>query len=428
MHRAVLIGAIFGMAALPTAAHAKYRQGRCGAFTVAVIPDTQNYVDYKHQKAAGYPIDAADLFYAQMRYVADHARSAGGDIVFATHMGDIWQHYSRWTDPAHEMRGFKAMPNAMSSEVAEGPRKETLSLEIPAAVKGYRLIAGKLPFSVVPGNHDYDALWTDPAHPPRPERKDALKTGTRHLGGFTGYLSAFSNQSEFFKGQPWYVESHDGGADSAQVFTAGQCRFLHIGLQFDAPDASLAWAERVIRRYPGLPTIVTTHKYLDRDGTRADTPELDQSVLDPRDNNPQMLWDEFISQHDQIFLVLSGHIGGQGYSVDRNLNGRPVYQMMADYQGRWQVAKDAGFKGSGATVGDGWMRLLTFNLDTDRPGIRARTYSTYYRKFSTEMKDYASWYKAHEGQAQLSDADYLKRDDFTIPLDDFHRRFGAVAQ
>lgn len=407
------------LAALPAAAHA----GTCGTFTVAVIPDTQNYVDYKHQKAAGYPIDAADLFYEQMRYVADHARSAGGDIVFATHLGDIWQHYSRWTDPAHELRGFKAMPNAMSSEVAEGPRKETLGFEIPSAVKGYRLIAGKLPFSVVPGNHDYDALWTDPAHPPQPERKDALRTGIRHLGGFTGYLSAFSSGSEFFKGQPWYVDSHDGGADSAQVFTAGQCRFLHIGLQFDAPDASLAWAERVIHRFPGLPTIVTTHKYLDRDGSRADTPELDQSVLDPRDNNPQMVWDEFVSRNDQIFLVLSGHIGGQGYSAHTNLYGHPVHQMMADYQGRWQVAKDAGFTGSGATVGDGWMRLLTFSLDGARPSIRVRTYSTFYRKFSTELKDYAAWYKAHDGQSGLSDADYLARDDFTIPLDGFRQRF-----
>jgi hypothetical protein len=412
-----------------TPANAKSALGEtCGEFTVAVIPDTQNYLDYTHQKAAGYPIDAVDLFHEQMRYIADNARSAGGDIVFATHVGDIWQHYSRWMDPAHELRGFKSMPNSMSSEVAESPREETLSFEIPNAVKGFRLIAGELPFSVVPGNHDYDALWTDPDHPPQPHRTDSLKIGMRHLGGLTGYHSAFSDKSEFFAGQPWYVDSHDGGADGAQIFTAGQCHFLHIGLQFDAPDTSLAWATRVIKRFPGLPTIISTHKYLDRDGHRADTPGLDMSILDHRDNNPQMVWDEFISLHDQIFLVLSGHIGGQGYSIDSNLNGHQVHQMMADYQGRWQVAKEAGLERRGATVGDGWMRLLTFRLDTDEPNIRVRTYSTYYKAFSSELEEYASWYKAHEGQSTLSDEDYLKRDDFTIQLTDFRKRFSATGR
>ncbi|MEA1015545.1 serine/threonine protein phosphatase [Sphingosinicella sp. LY1275] len=412
------------LAAAPVAPAVSYRSGACGDFTIAVIPDTQNYLDYRHQKAAGYPIEAANLFFEQMRYVADNARSAGGDIVFATHVGDVWQHYSRWSDPAHELRGFKSMPNAMTSQVAAGPRPETLSFEIPNAVKGFSLIAGKLPFSVVPGNHDYDALWTDPTHPPQPEREGRLKIGIRHLGGLTGYLSAFSDQSEFFKGQPWYAGSHDDGADSAQIVTAGQCRLLHIGLQFDAPDASLAWAERTIRRHPGLPTIVTIHKYLDRDGKRADTPALDLSILDHRDNNPQMVWDEFVSRHDQIFLVLSGHIGGQGYSVDANLNGRPVHQVMADFQDRSQVAKQAGVK-SGGAIGDGWMRLLKFRLDDAKPNIEVRTYSTHYRKFSSELKDYAAWYKAREGQAALSDEAFLARDSFVIPLDDFHARFGG---
>ncbi|MBB4838563.1 hypothetical protein HNP52_001632 [Sphingomonas kyeonggiensis] len=399
-------------------------QPKCGQFTIAMIPDTQNYTDYTHQKAAGYPLDGVELFYEQMRWIAANARSAGGDIVFATQVGDVWQHYSEWTDPEHEARGFKAMPNSGSSEVAEGPRKETRAFEIPAAIRGFEILKGKLPFSVVPGNHDYDALWTDPAYPPQPERKDSLRIGLRHLGGLDGFRSAFSDQSEFFKGQPWYVDAHDGGADSAQLFTVGKCRFLHIGLQFDAPDASLAWAKRVLHRFPGVPTIVSTHKYLDRDGSHADTPALDQSILDHRDNNPQMVWDKLISENDQIFLVLSGHIGGQGYSVDRNLAGHEVHQMLADYQGRWQVAKELGWKNANATLGDGWMRLLTFRLDGSKPSVRVRTWSTFYKKFSTELPDYAAWYKAHEGMAKLSDAEYLKRDDFSFELPDYQARFG----
>lgn len=297
------------------------------------------------------------------------------------------------------------------------PKVHTRGYEIPVAVKAFELIAGKLPFSVVPGNHDYDALWTDPAHPPQPDLK---KPGVRHVGGLNGYRSAFSDKSKFFINQPWYVSSHDGGADSAQIFTTGQCRFLHIGLQYHAPDASLAWASGVIRRYPGVPTIVSTHDYLGRDGKRNVAYNPDNSILDPHDNNPEMIWDKFISRNDQIFLVLSGHVGGQGFSIDRNRSGNPVYQMMADYQGRGQTAKDAG---TAADVGDGWLRLLKFRLDGARSSIDVRTYSTHYGKFASEIPDYAAWYKAHDGQARLSDRDYVARDEFTIELGDFHRRF-----
>lgn len=386
---------------------ASYTQGNCGEFTVAMIPDTQNYVDYRHQRWSGFPFDASEQFYQQMRWVGDNAASSGGDIVFATHVGDIWQHYSKWMDPVHAARGFRWMPNG-GSEVAISPKVHTRSFEIPVAVQAFQLIAGKLPLSVVPGNHDMDALWTDPAHPPRPELG---KQGVRHIGGLTGFLSAFSDRSEFFAGQPWYVASHDGGADSAQIFAAGQCRFLHIGLQYHAPDASLAWAANVIRRYPGLPTIVSTHDYLGRDGRRHLNSNPRNSLLDPLDNDPQMIWDEFITRNDQIFLVLSGHVGGQGFSVDLNHSGNPVYQIMADYQGRGQTAKEAGVDGS---VGDGWLRLLKFRLDGDQPRIEVRTYSTHYGKFASEIPQYSVWYKEHDRQAHLSDEDYLKRDEFSI--------------
>lgn len=419
---AALVVALALLPAAPAEA-AGYRDGNCGTFTVAVIPDTQNYVDYRHQKWSGYAFDAVEQFYGQMQYIAANARSNGGDIVFASHVGDLWQHYSEWMDPEHEARGFKWMPNLYGSEVARSPKVHVRGYEIPAVEQGFRLVQGRLPFSVVPGNHDYDALWTDPAHPPTtdPETGKGVN-GVRHLGGLTGYKSIFSDQSSFFSGQPWYVASHDDGADSAQVFTAGECSFLHIGLQYHAPDASLAWAADVIASHPGLPTIVTTHDYLDRDGTRNVRSNPQNSVLDPLDNSPGMIWDDFISRHDQVFMVLSGHISGQAYSVDRTRNGREVHQVMADYQARGKSIADVGGRGA---LGDGWMRLLEFNLDAAAPQVRVRTYSPLYGKHASEIPEYAQWYKAGEGQGDATDAEFLARDEFVIPLVDFHQRFGA---
>lgn len=392
-------------------------------FTVAVIPDTQNYADYRHQKAEGFAFDAAEIFLGQMRYIAANAANAGGDIVFATAVGDMWQHGSLLIDPEHEKRGFKRIDNPYFDPWIL-PTEKTRSFEMPLIRNGYRLIAGVLPFSVVPGNHDYDAQWTDSRHPAQPDAKDFSGWGVLHVGGVGNFQSVFSDRSEFFRKKSWYVSSHQGGADSAQIFSAGGYRFLHIGLQFDAPDDSLAWAASVIRRYPGLPTIVSTHNYLDPSGERRAGPGNDNSLVDPQDNNPQQVWETFISRHDQIFMVLCGHRTSNGLRIEPNRSGHPVYQILSDYQSRQQTAKAAGVKPVGGGIGDGWLRLMQFDMSPAEPAVHVRTYSTHYGKFSTELSEYAQWYKADE-QPALTDEEFGARDDFKLRLEGFRERFGA---
>jgi 3',5'-cyclic AMP phosphodiesterase CpdA len=368
-------------------------------FTIAVIPDTQNYTDYTHQKAAGFPFDASQIFLEQMSYIAAHAQSAGGDIAFVTSMGDIWQHQTAWMDPAHEARGLARAKNAFWDPIT-APAKQTREFEIPLALRGYRMLIGRVPFSVVPGNHDYDAMWTHQTRAAAPGLNPRT-AGALHTGGLTNFTRAFSPRSEFFKDRAWYVAANDDGGDSAQIFDAGGYRFLHIGLQFDAPNASIAWAASVIARYPGLPTIVSTHNYLDNDGGRKTDPVADNHALDAEANTPEMVCDKLISRHDQIFLVLCGH-RGHAFSVDRNRAGHEVYQVMSNYQGRRQTAIAAGLA-EGDGIGDGWMRLLVFDLTSDVPSIHVRTWSTHYKRFGTEAQD-----------------------DFLIPLTGFKLRFGST--
>jgi hypothetical protein len=396
------------------------------SFTIAVLPDTQNYLDYTHQKAENFPFDASELFLGQMKFVAGNLQSQGGDIAFVTSLGDVWQHQTLKMDPEHEARGFKAVPNAIL-DPHTAPTSKARSVEMPMARRGFEMIAGKVPFSVVPGNHDYDAMWTHsvPEGGPSYDPKDVTKLGMLHLGGLNNFRSVFGADTAFFKGQPWYVASHDGGADSAQIFTAGGYRFLHIGLQFDPPNASLEWAASVLERYPGLPTIISTHDYMNNAGQRLPNPIIDASAADPQDNSPQMVWDKLISQHDQIFLVLCGHEYGQALRTDDNKFGHDVYQVLADYQNRGQTATDAGVK-TAVGIGDGWLRLMTFELGGATPSIKVRTYSTHYKKHSTEAPSYAQWYKAKE-KPQLSDDEFLRQDEFRIELSDFRARFGQPA-
>lgn len=393
-------------------------------FTIAVIPDTQNYIDYTHQTAEGFPFDANRMFLDQMQYIADHVQGAKGDIAFVTSLGDVWQHQTLAIDPEHEARGFKRVDNpVMDAHFAPSPK--VLAIEMPTAREGFRKLAGKVPFSVVPGNHDHDAMWTDANHPPAKVVKSMEDVGMLHAGGLKNFKSVFSDKSEFFKGKDWYVDSYNDGANSAQVFTAGGYRFLHIGLQFDPPNDALEWAASVVKKFPGLPTMVSTHDYLDNSGARVPNPIIDNHAVDPLDNSPQMMWDKFISQHDQIFLVLCGHEHGQALRVDDNRFGNKVYQVLSDYQERGQTAKEAGVKLSwGEGIGDGWMRLMTFDMAQVTPVIQVQTYSTHYKKRSTETPEYAAWYKARE-KPKMSDAEFHAQDDFKIELVDFRKRFGA---
>jgi len=403
-------------------------------FTIAVLPDTQNYLDYTHQTAEGFPFEASELFLEQMQYVADNLESAGGEIAFVTSLGDVWQHQTLAIDEDHKARGFRVAASPVM-DAYFAPTEKTKTVEMPKAHEGFSLIAGKTPFSVVPGNHDYDSMFTDSKFPPKaisPMEVDPndlrASLGVVHPAGLDNFRSVFGADTAFFKDQPWYVASNDGGADSAQVFEAGGYRFLHIGLQFDPPDASLEWAASVIAQYPGLPTIVSTHDYMTKEGERVPNPIVDGHAVDPVHNNPEMVWEKLISQEEQIFLVLCGHEHGQAWRVDDNAAGHKVWQVLADYQDRGQTAIDAGVKSAWPVgIGDGWMRLMSFEMGADVPLMKVATYSTYYRKASRETEEYAAWYKADE-KPELSDEAYHDEDDYSITLEDFRARFDATAR
>ncbi len=402
-------------------------------FTIAAIPDTQHYLDYTRQTAEGFALDAADQFLAQMRYISANARSSGGEIAFAIHLGDVWQHQSMAMDDEHEQAGFKAIENPWLSGLVHTHPDKVFGVEIPIAREGFRILADAgLPFGVVPGNHDHDAMWSAEGWPPEPDpgkvQMTAESLGMLHAGGLDNFRSVFGADSEFFKDKHWYISAHDGGSSSAQRFRAGGYTFLHLALDMSPKDDVLAWAAGVIEQNQGLPTIVTTHDYLSARGLREAVPIIDFHKVDPRHNNAEMLWNKFISQQPQIFLVLSGHQHGQGQRVDSNAGGGQVFQLLADYQERGQSGLDAGQPIDQSTrrpsgIGDGWLRLMAFDFSGDSATVAVSTYSTHYEIQSTDLENYASWYRDHE-QPDMTDQEFVEADNFTLELSDFYQRFG----
>jgi len=384
-------------------------------FSMIVIPDTQNAVDYRRQKAMGFAIDSRDIFIEQMTSIANKGMSKGGNLAFVTSVGDVWQHQTKAIDPVHDKRNFPKLDDPKYNGVIEITDK-TKTIEIPTAISGYQQLShANIPFGVVPGNHDYDAAWFE-------------NTNRVHIGGLTNFLSAFSNNSDFYKDKPWYVANYNGGTSSAQIFSGGGYKFLHFSLEMQPSDDVLGWMQTVVDENQGLPTIISTHDYLNVGGERKSHPVLDLALAEPEfHNSPEQLWQKFIRKNTQIFMVLCGHQLGQALRIDNNDAGYPVYQILANFQGRGQAGIDAGQPFETAEqpfgIGDGWYREMIFDFSNENPVINVFTYSSHYKSYSRNIKNYADWYKKLENPT-LSDADFNAADEFTISLNDFYQRFG----
>lgn len=413
-------------------------------FTIAVIPDTQNMTDFTHQKSflvkdgVNFPIDASMQFYSMMQYIADNAVTNGGDIVFATSVGDIWQHQTEIIDQEHLDRGFSHDPKTIIANSGEVfPTVETSNFEMPLARQGFELIAKTgIPFGVAPGNHDSDAMWSEASFKSDPSRIGEIATvglipeivGMLHIGGHKNFNSVFGSLSTFFKNKSWYLSSYNGGANSVQKFTAAGYTFLNISLEMHPGDDVLAWAQAVIDANPGLPTMITTHDFLKENGKREANPIIDLAKIDPlHHNSADQVFEKLIMPNDQIFLVLCGHHHGKAIRTDKNNKGNQVYQVLADYQDRGQSVLDANpdFRNAHGTkygIGDGWLRLMNFDFTTNTPKIVVKTYSSHYKKFSDEVSNYPAWYKANENP-KVTDSEFFALDSYTIDLSDFNNRF-----
>lgn len=368
-----------GVAAVAAAANSRIlfgsplAQTSSGVFTIAVIADTQHYVDGTTKQ----PLNK-NFFLAQTTYLADKKQEL--NLAFVTHVGDMVEHGDG--KPADFPTRFGTAQDIEWVNATE-------AIDI--------LDAAGIPFGVAIGNHDYDNMcYVAPEHYP-----PLVSTAS-------WWKKYFGSDSKYFKGKSWYGGASDKvgyisngagghgtgeffpsgtacnyGLSSYQIFSGGGKTFLHIALELEANDHAIAWAQEVIDAYPGYPTIVTTHSYISPPKNGDDNPPLDTSdkpsynsadwlVGSPHGyNDPENIWIKLIAPNNQIFLVLCGHAfggtesvetpsgkkagvsKGENIRVDKNKAGNPVYQVLSDYQGNTTL---------GSAGGDGWYRFMQFDL------------------------------------------------------------------
>jgi hypothetical protein len=274
------------LAGLAAAAHAQ-------PGTLVALPDTQFY----SENTGGARFQQ---FLDQTNWIKDFR--AAYNIQFVSHLGDIVQN---------------------GSVLAEWQRADQ-------AIDVLDTIAPELPYSLVPGNHDYAITGS----------KSTLAAN---------YVANFGPSR--FAGKTWYRGATANGWNSYQIVTIGGRDYLHLALEWlpasvtAGQDDAIAWAQGVINAHPNMPTILSTHEYIIDDF----------SVGNGRSAGGEAIWTGLVRNNNQIFLTLNGHFhrgvdgdDGERYEIATNNFGRPVHQLLSDYQAY-------------PNGGDAFLRLYIFN-------------------------------------------------------------------
>lgn len=222
--------------------------------------------------------------------------------------------------------------------------KGTIDAEWELALGAINKLNGKIPYSLVRGNHDNSAKMNL-------YLKDLSKTpySTTYAGSYDGTVN-----------NTWRtIKAGSNGIP-----------YLIFCLDYGPTDAILSWAGKIITEHPDHNVIITTHAYLFRDGTTLDSGD----VCPPSDsnaayNNGDQVWEKFVRKYENIVLVLSGHDPCNQVVVrtDTADHGNRVTQMLIDPQGM------------DTTTLTGAVALLHFSADGRK--VSVEYYSTIQEKY-----------------------------------------------
>ncbi len=279
-------------------------------FTLVVLPDTQCYCDTRLAKSAKtWGKDLREYFFIQTRWIRDNASRL--NVAFVVHEGDITQ-----TDYPEE---WELARDAMS------------------------VVDGEVPYCLCLGNHDMGYRLDTPP--------DTYSTANDRSTLFNEYFPRSK-----FAAEPWFGGTYDDTHDNSYyTFQESGLSFLILSLEFKPRDEVLAWAGRIASQHPDHRVIVLTHSYLDSQNKR--TVPANYEVAG---NLGEGIWQKLVSQTENIFLVLCGHVLGEGRLTSIGKHGQIVHQLLCDYQGL-----DDG--------GASWLRYMTFHPLEDR--IEVYTYN-----------------------------------------------------
>jgi len=272
-------------------------------FVLPVLPDTQIEVRAK-----------PEMFFSQLNWLVQKKDSLKIPIVL--HVGDIVD-YDNISHYETASKGFKILDSA------------------------------RVAFALAVGNHDTEAVGENSGSAAPGNVNQNLRKTTKFNSYFP--VSRFTLQ----KGR--YEENKSDNA--YYTFKAGKLKWLVLTLEFCARQGPVDWANKVIAANPKHNVIILTHFHLTSKG------EINHTNAGYGDLTTQAIFDQMIKKHENVRMVLSGHVVTSAHRVDKGEKGNNIYQVLQDYQS--------------IDSGGGYIRLL--EIDPKAKTISGKMYSPYYK-------------------------------------------------
>lgn len=247
-------------------------------FIIAVIPDTQIYVETNHNENGNHWLD---YFKAQTQWIADNKTDQ--NIAYVIHVGDIVNDGDQYVSPW--LRADTAMDI---------------------------LDAANVPYGTAVGNHEQT-----------PNGKPY--SGSVNDGSTTVKYNQYFGVSRVGS-KSWYGGTYLAGNNDSHYdyFTAGGMDFIVIYLEYDDTlmDNSnmVAWASTILTNNSSRKAILVTHHV--------------GSQTTPSTFGPQAaaIYSS-LKSHANLFMFVGGHVPGEGYRQD-TYNGKTIKSFISDYQFR----------------------------------------------------------------------------------------------
>jgi len=172
------------------------------------------------------------------------------------------------------------------------------SAEWTAARNAVYQLDGAVPYALAPGNHDSP-------------------------GDYANFNNSFPYSK--YAGQSWYGGAYQNrNTNSFELFSVDDLHFVIFHLAH-APDANeRGWAESILHAHSDKRVIIATHSYLNTDGSLT--------------AEGSAIW-SMVKSHDNVFMVVCGHMHGQKYITQTNNFGNKVHILLTDYQSESQIGK-----------------------------------------------------------------------------------------
>jgi len=250
------------------------------------------------------------------------------NIEFVIGLGDIVQGESTYTFDTSLTKGEDAQ-----------------RAEWEYAMEQIHTLDGEIPYSLIRGNHDSQAMYNE------------YVTKAGHGNVINGSLDSTMLNT-------W------------QELVVGDIKYLILSLDLGASDTELAWAEEVIKTHPNHNVIISTHAYLNEDGTTLDAndafypSQYPSSAYPTNRNNGDEMWNDYFTKYDNVVMIVSGHIGSEDiiYSQATGDNNNKVAQLLVDPQDLDNKLVKAGDTPTGM--------ICLLNFSADGKTVQVEQYST----------------------------------------------------